>query len=205
MKKTILASIAVSVMGMLSGNAIASQAGNSYLMSEGTNKPIMSGAQLCWHADGDRRIEEVCGDVKPEPKAAVVQEVVQVEKIVVVPKVEAEVKINTTLLFNFNSSELTEEAKRELNNLHNKYLLKDVKIVGHSDQFGPNGYNNTLSVKRAQVVKNYLEFLGVKGSSVVLVEGVGKTQPVVECKPLTIKCEAPNRRVNIAAEAMARK
>lgn len=136
MKKTILASMAMSVIGMLSGNAIASQNGNSYLMSVGTGQPVTSGAQLCWHADGDKRIEEVCGDVKPVPKAAVVQEVVQVEKIVVVPKVEAAVKINTTLLFNFDSSVLTEEAKRELNNLNNKYLLKDVKVVGHSDQFG---------------------------------------------------------------------
>lgn len=203
-KKTLLASVAVSMMAIFSGSAMANQEGNSYLMSVGTGKPVMSGAQLCWHSGGDRRIEEVCGD-KVE-KVVVKEEVVQqVEKIVVIPKVEAEVKINTTLLFGFDSSVLTAEAKKELNNLNDKYLLTNVKIVGHSDQFGANKYNNTLSVKRAKVVRDYLEFLGVKKESIEYVEGVGKTQPVVECKPLTIKCEAPNRRVDISAHAKERK
>ncbi len=82
-----------------------------------------------------------------------------------------------------------------------------VKVVGHSDRIGSKEYNQQLSVKRANEVKNYLVSKKID-SERITAEGVGETEPVTkpgDCKGLKkqalIKCLQPDRRVEVDATA----
>lgn len=84
------------------------------------------------------------------------------------------------VLFEFNSAELTSEAKRNIDFIYN--YMKDrpnvnVTISGHTDGIGPEDYNQHLSDKRARSVRKYLEEKGIKASRLTS-KGYGESQPV---------------------------
>lgn len=67
-----------------------------------------------------------------------------------------------TVYFEFDSADLTEEAKQSLQSLkesisENDMQNMEVVIEGHTDSTGPSVYNEYLSEKRAKSVKEYLE------------------------------------------------
>jgi OmpA-OmpF porin, OOP family len=79
--------------------------------------------------------------------------------------------------------------------------LSTMRIVGHTDRYGSEGYNNDLSTRRASTVRAYLESQGIRASKTE-VSGMGKSQPVTNCptsatRPAQILCLQPDRRVNI--------
>jgi len=53
-----------------------------------------------------------------------------------------------------------------------------IEIYGHCDGWGRDGYNDTLSVKRAKAVKNYLLHKGLTNNLFVKTEGWGSTMPL---------------------------
>ncbi|HNW26933.1 MAG TPA: OmpA family protein [Spirochaetota bacterium] len=53
-----------------------------------------------------------------------------------------------------------------------------IEIIGHTDLHGTDDYNNQLSLKRAEAVKNYLAAKGLDAKR-FSISGAGKTQPVV--------------------------
>lgn len=75
-----------------------------------------------------------------------------------------------------------------------KYEKTFLGIEGHSDSTGNPEFNMTLSEKRAESVKNYLQRQGVNGGR-MSVSGFGDTQPVATNK--TSGGRAQNRRVVI--------
>jgi len=66
--------------------------------------------------------------------------------------------------------------------------------VGHTDSVGTDAYNQKLSVRRAEAVKNYLTGKGIEKNR-VYTEGKGEKQPVADNK--TSEGRAKNRRVEI--------
>jgi OOP family OmpA-OmpF porin len=72
--------------------------------------------------------------------------------------------------------------------------LEVIIAVGHTDAVGGDAYNQRLSVKRAEAVKNYLTSKGVEKNR-VYTEGKGEKQPVADNK--TGEGRAKNRRVEI--------
>ncbi len=98
--------------------------------------------------------------------------------------------------FKFDSSELTEGSYPTLNQIAT--ILKDnptwgtLKIKGHTDSTGPEAYNQTLSERRAQSVKDYLVSQGV-AESAVSTEGYGESQPIATNN--TAEGRKVNRRV----------
>ena len=78
--------------------------------------------------------------------------------------------------------------------------INDIVITGYSDRLGSNGYNQKLSERRANTVKNYLSAKGVNAKR-LKAEGKGEANPVVQCsdkkRPALIKCLEPNRRVEV--------
>lgn len=69
-----------------------------------------------------------------------------------------------------------------------------VKIQGHTDSIGTKAYNATLSLERAEAVKNYLVDQGIDGNNLSC-EGFGFSKPVESNK--TAEGRALNRRVEL--------
>ncbi|WP_437918403.1 OmpA family protein [Sphingobacterium sp. LRF_L2] len=105
--------------------------------------------------------------------------------------------LSSDLLFPTNSSYLTDKAKVELSKLAK--LLKDndgkkVRVDGHTDSTGEEGYNKWLSDKRAASVKKFLEDAGVSTGR-ISTKGFGQTKPVADNK--TPEGRQKNRRVEV--------
>ena len=75
-----------------------------------------------------------------------------------------------------------------------KYRDAKISVVGHTDNVGSDAYNQKLSVRRAQAVKDYLVAHGADGSRIEA-SGRGEKEPVADNK--TEKGRARNRRVEI--------
>lgn len=88
-----------------------------------------------------------------------------------------------TIYFDFNSSVLTPAGKSKLDVLANllKGNAKTIKIVGFADAIGTNAYNDALSMRRANVVKAYLESKGVVVAGGSEVRGLGETSSQSQC------------------------
>lgn len=73
----------------------------------------------------------------------------------------------------------------------NENPLVKVRIFGTTDVSGSDGYNELLSLRRAAVVKAYLEGYGIEGTR-ILVSGIGEIRPEDEAD--TILSRAYNRK-----------
>jgi OOP family OmpA-OmpF porin len=110
-------------------------------------------------------------------------------------------------LFDFDKAVLKPEGMAAIDSeiiakLRDVQKLELVLVTGHTDRIGSQAYNQKLSERRADAVRNYLVSKGVARDKIETL-GMGKTQPVpgVTCtmtalKPL-IACLAPNRRVDV--------
>src|SRR6185369_10669820 len=115
----------------------------------------------------------------------------------VVAPVSEKVTFAADAFFDFNKSDLKPEGKAKLDDLVGKMggiNLEVIIAVGHTDAIGNDAYNQKLSVKRADAVKNYLTSKGVEKNR-VYTEGKGEKQPVADNK--TAEGRAKNRRVEI--------
>jgi OmpA-OmpF porin, OOP family len=79
--------------------------------------------------------------------------------------------------------------------------LSTMRIVGHTDRYGSDEYNNDLSARRASTVRTYLESQGVRAARTEA-SGMGESQPVTKCstsapRATQIACLQADRRVNI--------
>lgn len=113
------------------------------------------------------------------------------------------VALSSTELFAFNKSELRMPQPKldEIANvLNNNTQVENVVITGYTDRIGSVKYNQKLSERRANAVKDYLVSKGV-GANRLSAEGKGKANPIVVCtqtkRPALIDCLEPNRRVEV--------
>jgi outer membrane protein OmpA-like peptidoglycan-associated protein len=102
----------------------------------------------------------------------------------------------TNVVFNFNSTELSENAKLEIKSIY-KFLEKNTEtrilISGHTDNVGTSIFNQELSENRAKSVANFLVFLGLDNSRISAI-GYGNTKPISTNE--TEKGRNKNRRVS---------
>jgi len=82
--------------------------------------------------------------------------------------------------------------------------VDSVVIEGHADRIGSQQYNQKLSERRADSVKNYLVGKGADRTKIETI-GMGKTVPAKFCPDTAkrselIECLAPNRRATIAVK-----
>ena len=66
---------------------------------------------------------------------------------------------------------------QDVRNMMEAFPNMQVEIGGHTDSIGPEGYNQSLSQRRAEAVKTYLEKLGI-GPERVRAVGHGESRPV---------------------------
>ena len=110
-------------------------------------------------------------------------------------------------LFDFDKAVVKPEGKAAIDSeiiskLSQVQKLELVLVTGHTDRIGSQQYNQKLSERRADAVRDYLVSKGVPRDKIETL-GMGKTQPVpgVVCNMTNFKaliaCLAPNRRVEV--------
>jgi|SRR5690606_14880338 len=107
------------------------------------------------------------------------------------------VTFESDVLFPLNSSYLTDRAKEELDNLVvvlEQDQVSRLIVKGHTDATGTEDYNQWLSERRAESVKNYLVSKGFRKSGITT-EGHGQSKPVAPNN--TPEGRQKNRRVEI--------
>ncbi len=118
-------------------------------------------------------------------------------------------------LFDFDKAVLKPEGMAAIDSqiiarLRDVQKLELVLVTGHTDRIGSQAYNQKLSERRADAVRNYLVSKGVARDKIETL-GMGKTQPVpgVSCTMTAMKeliaCLAPNRRVEVEVKGEAMK
>jgi OOP family OmpA-OmpF porin len=114
------------------------------------------------------------------------------------------VNLSATQLFDYNKATLRPDAReiidgQVLPKLRDLKSVRYINVNGHADRMGGAQYNQRLSEKRADAVRDYLASKGVDTSKIETF-GFGKTMPAKSCpdqknRSALIECLAPNRRV----------
>jgi len=143
--------------------------------------------------------------VEPAPAPAAVVEPAPLPAVAACTPIFETVTVSADQLFGFNKYKLSNDGTAALDEVvtklkaHPEFEL--VMVTGHADRIGSVAYNQKLSERRANAVKQYLVAQGVEDSRLQAV-GKGKSEPVAECKGAKskklIECLAPNRRVVIS-------
>jgi outer membrane protein OmpA-like peptidoglycan-associated protein len=112
---------------------------------------------------------------------ALTSQVQVIEKVVPLDKVKEGYRmVLRNIYFDFNKATLKSESNEEMNRLCK--FMKDnskikIRIEGHTDNFGSNKYNLSLSEKRAKAVAAYLIAHGISSSRVDY-KGYGEEVPL---------------------------
>ncbi len=111
------------------------------------------------------------------------------------------VEFNSNVLFGFDQSNLSEEAKANLDKLVlvlNSYAETDIELQGHTDSSGSESYNQALSERRAGAVSGFLASRNIDTSRLT-VKGFGETLPKYDND--TADGRTQNRRVEFLITA----
>jgi OOP family OmpA-OmpF porin len=111
-------------------------------------------------------------------------------------EVEAVIELEG-VYFDFDKATIKPEGKVVLNEaaaLLQKHEKVIVEVAGHTDSIGTDAYNQGLSERRANAVKDYLTSKGVKASRLTA-RGYGESRPVASND--TQEGRAENRRVEL--------
>jgi len=135
----------------------------------------------------DKQAEEIAKTV-PDAKVVRVGEGIVVE-------------YSSNVLFGFDKSSLSSDAKTNLDKLVkilDGYSETNIEIQGHTDSKGSLAYNKTLSKKRSETVLDYLNMRGISGSRLSTI-GYGESMPKYEND--TESGRSQNRRVEFLITA----
>ncbi len=190
--------------------------GNNVIKSGAYNGGAGLSGNLCWRTGywaPSMAIEACDPDLVPKPAPAPVvappppapppppppppPPAPQVQKITLASKA----------LFDFDKAVLKPEGKAAIDSeiiskLSGVQKLELVLVTGHTDPIGTQAYNQKLSERRADAVRDYLVSKGVPKDKIETL-GMGKTQPIpgVVCNQKNFKekvaCFAPLRRVEV--------
>jgi len=111
---------------------------------------------------------------------------------------ESAVALSKIVRFDFNADQPGSQFRPVLDEIVRalrKHPAQPLRIEGHTDDVGSDGYNQLLSERRARAVADYLTAKGIDGARFQVV-GHGKQKP--QEAGTTAKARALNRRVEIA-------
>ena len=196
--------------------ALAQSYPNQGYWVDGAGKIITSSTSgECWHTrewTPALAVEPCDPVIKRMAAAAPVMEVAPTPAapmpapLPMVAPVSQKTSFSADALFAFDKSVLKPEGKTMLNDL--AMQLKGVNydmvtVTGHADRIGRAAYNQKLSERRANEVKNYLIGQNVPAAG-INATGMGETQPVTKAGDCVgpksaklIACLQPDRRVDV--------
>ena len=114
---------------------------------------------------------------------------------------EIDVRLTSDILFDVDSASLRPESRTTLRDLatnFHQYPDELIDVEGHTDSTGTSAYNESLSNRRANSVRDYLVDNGVASRSITAV-GYGETRP--KATNSTPEGRQLNRRVEIHIRA----
>ncbi|MBV2235932.1 MAG: OmpA family protein [Sterolibacterium sp.] len=200
----------LAAMGIFTSAAFAQVPDNDGYMFDSRGVVARSGHDLCWRTTRwtpAMAIAECDGDLVKKPAVAAATPA-PVPAPAPAPKPVAEkITLAADALFDFDKAVLRPEGKAKLDDLAEKSKQLNVEVilaVGHADRLGRDAYNQSLSERRAEAVKQYLVSKGVDANRIDAA-GKGSTQPATkdgECvgtkrTKALIDCLQPDRRVSI--------
>jgi len=102
--------------------------------------------------------------------------------------------------FRVNSAKISEKANPVVDSLGTALTSgsgksMQVRLVGHTDSAGKSEYNRSLSLKRAESVRNYLAVHFNIDPARIEVQGMGEDQPIASNE--SAQGRAQNRRVEV--------
>ena len=144
----------------------------------------------------------------PPPVAVIAAPPPTPAPIVVAPAPPRRVSFSADTLFSFDRSELGPQGKVALDQFAHELAgmqFDAIAVEGHTDRLGSQVYNQKLSLRRAEAVKNYLVSAGGVDSARISAVGKSESQPVTkteDCRgtkpnPKLIACLQPDRRVDV--------
>lgn len=104
------------------------------------------------------------------------------------------------VFFEFDSARLTPEATSILQQAVEKFRQggsPSIQVEGHADRAGTDQYNEGLSKRRAEAVRNYLQRQGIPANN-ISVQAFGESRPLVQTADGVR--EPQNRRVEIRTQ-----
>jgi OOP family OmpA-OmpF porin len=124
------------------------------------------------------------------------------------PPAPKKVTFSADSLFDFDKSVVKPEGKQHLDKFVADLKGSDydtIMVTGHTDRIGPHAYNQALSARRAEAVKNYLIVAAGIPAGKIAARGVDGSDPVTkpgDCKgekktKALIACLQPDRRVEV--------
>jgi OmpA-OmpF porin, OOP family len=210
---------ALAITTMLPFNGSAQDARNQgYLLDQNGEVVTSSTTGLCWR-DSDwtpaRAVERCDPTGLPlayTPAAAPAPAVIAAAAPTAAPQpapakpVPQKMSFSADALFDFDQSALKAEGKTMLDDFVRQLssaTYDTILATGHADRFGSPDYNQKLSERRANTVKDYLISKQILVSRITA-EGKGETRPVTrpgDCagarSAKVIACLQPDRRVDI--------
>lgn len=107
--------------------------------------------------------------------------------------------IELMVYFGFDSYEITEKSKPEIDSFIEQLALTEgsvLAITGHTDSYGPSAYNAILAERRAHAVKEYFILKGITVNYTILSKG--EEEPIASNS--TVQGRKMNRRVSVSIE-----
>jgi len=193
MKKTALSLGLAALFGLAS----LAQAETAYVYD--SSKTVVRDSSKSCVLNGHNKLSEKTAIVECHPDLLKAE----AEPAYVAPAPEAPTEklktmtLNADAYFDFDKYNLKPAGKTALDGLVSEiaaYKVEQINVVGHTDSVGTEAYNQKLSERRANTVKEYLSSKGVNGS-IINASGKGELQPVATNK--TKEGRAQNRRVEV--------
>jgi OmpA-OmpF porin, OOP family len=158
----------------------------------------------CWHSEfGPPPGYNECN---PRPMAQNVAPAPYVAPVAVAAapaRVHQKVTFDADVLFDFDKALLRPEGKAALDGFAGQLSgidLEKIQVIGGTDRFGSDQYNQVLSEQRANAVKSYLVAKGIQPDA-MHAEGTGKTKPGTDCpgakSKKVVACLQPDRKVDV--------
>jgi OOP family OmpA-OmpF porin len=204
-----LSSLLVATLTAFSAQAAGMSPGYVY---DASGKAARDSAGKCVQTPAwskDNATKECHPELFPEPKAAEPAPAPAPRAVVVPPPPPPTPKVmvfEAAALFAVNKADISPAGKEKIKEYREQARAqmseaKTIKITGHTDSSGKPEYNQKLSVKRAEAVRDYLISLGADASKME-VSGMGETKPIADNK--TAAGRAKNRRVEVEATGYAK-
>ena len=186
--------------------------GSDGYLTDSAGKPVRSYSGECVHTyswrEGFRFADCEPASVVEAPAPKIVE---APAPVVETPPAPAPVpqnipfRVSMDAFFDFNQATLRPEGKAALDELAGRLAVTQydkLSIVGHADRIGPAAYNQKLSERRANAMRDYLVAQGIEAEK-ISASGVGESDPVASCSGVhgkrLIACLQPDRSAQLTA------